>query len=90
MTNRLLGVLGVLAVIVIVFAVTLAVVAAVQTGGEYRGESFGERLASIVGLDSEDSEREHEELMLEEDEDIDSDEMVEFLASLIEDDQVSR
>ena len=85
MTNRLLGVLGVLAVIVIVFAVTVAVVAAAQGGGE----SFGERVASMVGLDSEDSDREHEELMSEGVDDIESDEMVEFLASLIEDDEVS-
>lgn len=85
MTNRLLGVLGVLAVIVIVFAVTVAVVAAAQG----RGESFDERVASMVGLDSDDSDREHEELMSEDVDDIESDEIVEFLASLIEDDEVS-
>ena len=85
MTNRLLGVLGVLAVIVIVFAVTVAVVVAAQ-GGE---ESFDERVASMIGLDSDDSDREHGELMSEDVDDIESDEIVEFLASLIEDDEVS-
>ena len=84
MTNRLFGVLGVLAAIIVVFAVVVVVVAATRSG-----ESFGERVASVVGMDSESLEREHEEAMSEDADDAEIDEMVEFLASIIEDDELS-
>ena len=84
MTNRLFGVLGVLAAIIVVFAVVVVVVAATRSG-----ESFGERVASVVGMDSERSGREHEEAMSEDANDAEVDEMVEFLASIIEDDELS-
>ncbi len=99
MTNRLLGVLAVLAAIGVAFAVTVVVLAATRSGGEYEGKSFGERLASVVGVDSDASEREHQEVMLEKIENVDEivnemaradeDEIVDFLASAIEDGQIS-
>ena len=89
MTNRLIGVLGVLATIVVVFALAVVVVAATRSGPAYEGQSFGERVVTVVGFDSEDVDIEHDEAMSEEAEDLVSDELVEFLASVIEDDDVS-
>ncbi len=99
MTNRLLGVLAVLAAIGVAFAVTVVVLAATRSGGEYEGQSFGERLANIVGADSGVAYAEHEEVMLEEAEEVasttndmmgsDQGDLVDFLESAIEDGQIS-
>ncbi len=99
MTNRLLGVLAVLAAIGVAFAVTVVALVATRSGGEYEGQSFGERLASVVGADSGDAYAEHEEVMSEEAEEVasttndmmrsDEGELVDFLASAIEDGQIS-
>ena len=99
MTNRLLGVLAVLAAIGVAFAVTVVVLAATRSGEEYERQSFGERLASVVGADSGDAYAEHEEVMSEEAEEVasttndmmrsDQGDLVDFLASAIEDGQIS-
>lgn len=99
MTNRLLGVLAGLAAIGVALAVTVVVLAATRSGEEYEGQSFGERLASVVGADSGGAYAENEEVMLDEAEQValttndmmrsDQGDLVDFLASAIEDGQIS-
>ena len=85
MSRRLFGVVGVLVVMVFVFGLAVTVLAAVEGDGD----SFGDRVASVVGLASKDSDWVDEDVMLEEMEGVREDEMVEFLASVIEDGEVS-
>ena len=70
MSRRLFGVVGVLVVMGFVFGLAVVVLAAMEGDGD----SFGERIESVIGLDSDD---------------VYEDEMVEFLASVIEDGEVS-